>query len=394
MIVPFNKPYLTGNELRYIEQLVNGNGSLAGDGIFTKKVCEIIESRFGARKALMTPSCTGALELATRLLGLGPGDEVIVPSFTFSSTANPILLAGARPVFAEIREDTLNIDPEDIARNITAKTRAIYPVHYAGVACDMDAIMNIAGEHGLAVVEDAAHAVNATYKGRFLGTIGHFGCYSFHESKNYTCGEGGALLINTGVKEVAERSEILREKGTDRTRMFRGEVDKYTWVDVGSSYLPSDIQMAFLYAQLEQSRAIKNKRLAAYRAYYESLLPLEKKGLIRLPVVPPYAGHNAHLFYILFQDRGARDAAMYGLKRLGVSAFFHYIPLHTSLMGHRLGYRHGDLPVTEDMSDRLLRLPMYTGMTDGELGYVISAVTKVVNGLEARGSGHLLAEAA
>jgi len=391
--IPFNKPYITGNELTYIERLIKSENTIAGDGVYTKKVCRLIESRFGAQKALATPSCTGALELATHLLRLKPGDEVIVPSFTFSSTANPPLLAGARVVFAEIQEDTLNVDPEDIARRITPKTRAIFPVHYAGVACDMDAIVDIAGEHGLAVVEDAAHAINARYKGRYLGTIGHFGCYSFHETKNYVCGEGGALLINTNDAEIHERSEILREKGTDRSRMFRGEVDKYCWMDVGSSYLPSDILMAFLYAQLEQADLIGQKRLAVYNAYCAALRPLEKEGLVRLPIVPSYAEHNAHLFYILFRDRMARDSAMQRLKERGVNALFHYIPLHSSPMGYRLGYRHGDLPITESVSDRLLRLPVYAGMTAPELEYVISAVTEVVKGLSAPKGESLLMEA-
>ena len=250
----------------------------------------------------MTTSCTGALEMATYLLQLKPRDEVIVPSFTFSSTANPVLLSGARVVFADISGDTLNIDPADIERKITPHTRAIYPVHYAGVACDMGAIMGIAREHGLWVVEDAAHAMNATYKNKYLGTIGDFGCYSFHETKNYACGEGGSLLINVDSKEISARAEILREKGTDRSRFFRGETDKYTWVDIGSSYLPSDILSAFLYAQLEKLDEIQRKRLAAYAAYYRALKPLEREGLLSLPVVPAYAGHNAHLFYMSAQE--------------------------------------------------------------------------------------------
>jgi dTDP-4-amino-4,6-dideoxygalactose transaminase len=391
--VPFNKPYLTGNELTYIERLIRSDDTLAGDGTYTKKVCRLIESRFGARKAFATTSCTSALELATRLLRLKSGDEVIVPSFTFTSTANPVLLAGARVVFAEIREDSLNIDPEDIARKINKNTRAIYPVHYGGVACDMDAIMDIAREHGLAVVEDAAQALNAKYKDRYLGTIGHFGCLSFHETKNCGCGEGGALLINSDDSKLVERTEIIREKGTDRSRLFRGEVDKYCWMDVGSSHLPSDILMAFLYAQLEQVDAISAKRMAIYDRYHEALLPLENEGLIRLPIVPSYAEHNAHIFYIVFRNRTARDTAMHRLKERGVSALFHYIPLHSSPMGRRLGYREDDLPVTEDLSGRLLRLPIYAGMTEIEMDYVISAVTEVVNGLQAQLGRGLLMEA-
>jgi dTDP-4-amino-4,6-dideoxygalactose transaminase len=319
--------------------------------------------------------------MATYLLRLKQGDEVIVPSFTFSSTANPVLLAGARVVFADIRGDTLNIDPADIERKITPRTRAIFPVHYAGVACDMDAIMGIAREHGLRVVEDAAHAMNATYKNKYLGTMGDLGCYSFHETKNYACGEGGALLINVDDREIIGRAEILREKGTDRSRFFRGETDKYTWVDIGSSYLPSDILAAFLYAQLEKRDEIQQKRLAAYHFYDGALKPLEQEGLLRLPVIPAYAGHNAHLFYILLRSRMARDMVMQRLKTLGVSALFHYLPLHTSPMGYRLGYRAGDLPVTENVSGRLLRLPLYAGITGEELEHVVSSVKSVVTGV-------------
>ncbi len=364
--------------MKYIEHLLRSGTTIAGDGYYTKKVNAIIESCFGARKAMMTTSCTGALEMATYLLQLKPKDEVIVPSFTFSSTANPVLLSGARVVFADISGDTLNIDPADIERKITPRTRAIYPVHYAGVACDMGAIMGIAREHGLWVVEDAAHAVNATYKNKYLGTIGDFGCYSFHETKNYACGEGGALLINTERRDVTLRAEILREKGTDRSRFYRGETDKYTWVDIGSSYLPSDILSAFLYAQLEKMDEIQRKRLAAYHFYYSALLPLEREGLLRLPVIPAYSGHNAHLFYILLRNRMARDEVIKRLKPMGVSALFHYLPLHTSPMGYRLGYRPGDLPVTESVSDRLLRLPLYAGITNDELKHVVSSVTSAV----------------
>ena len=378
MIVPFNRPYITGNEVKYIEHLLRSGSTIAGDGFYTKKVNALIESSFGARRAMMTTSCTGALEMATYLLQLKPGDEVIVPSFTFSSTANPVLLSGARVVFADISGDTLNIDPADIERKITPQTRAIYPVHYAGVACDMGAIMGIARKHGLWVVEDAAHAVNATYKNKYLGTIGDFGCYSFHETKNYVCGEGGALLINADNKEILARAEILREKGTDRSRFYRGETDKYTWVDIGSSYLPSDILSAFLYAQLEKMGEIQQKRLAAYRSYYSALKPLEQEGLLRLPVIPDYAGHNAHLFYVLLRNRMVRDEVIRRLKPLGVSALFHYLPLHSSPMGYRLGYRRGDLPVTESVSDRLLRLPLYAGITEEEQKYVIASVSSAI----------------
>ena len=382
MHLPFNRPYITGTELEYIEDLIRNikNGwTISGDGYYTKKVNEFFESRFGAKKALMTTSCTSALELATHLLNLQPGDEVIVPSFTFVSTVNPVLLVGAKPVFAEIREDTLNIDPEDIRQKISAKTRAIYPMHYGGVACEMGEIMEIAAERNLAVVEDAAQGVNARYKNRYLGTIGDFGCYSFHETKNYVCGEGGALLINTDDKTVQERAEVIREKGTNRSKFYRGEIDKYSWVDIGSSYLPGDILAAFLYAQLEKLDEIQQSRHQVYNAYNEALKPLEEEGLLRLPIIPDYAQHNAHLFYILFNDHATRDRVMDSLKAKGVFAVFHYIPLHSAPMGMKLGYREGDLPITESVSERLLRLPMYAGMTDEELEYTISVLKFVLN---------------
>lgn len=381
MKVPFNRPYITGTELKYIEDLIRNTktgGTISGDGYYTKKVNDFFESRFGATKALMTTSCTSALELATHLLNLQPGDEVIVPSFTFVSTVNPALLVGAKPVFAEIREDTLNIDPDDIRRKLSSKTKAIYPVHYAGVACEMDEIMEIASETNLAVVEDAAQGVNAQYKNRYLGTIGDFGCYSFHETKNYVCGEGGALLINSDDKTVQERAEVIREKGTNRSKFHRGEIDKYSWVDIGSSYLPSDILAAFLYAQLEKLDEIQQSRLRVYNAYKVALKPFEDNGLLRLPIVPDYAQHNAHLFYILFNDHSTRDIVMDRLKARGILAVFHYIPLHSAPMGMRLGYMEGALPITESVSRRLLRLPMYAGMTDEELEYVTSALNSVI----------------
>lgn len=381
MRIPFNRPYVTGTELKYIEDLIrnikNGN-TIAGDGYYTKKVNEFFESRFGAKKALMTTSCTSALELATHLLNLQPSDEVIVPSFTFVSTVNPVLLVGASLVFAEIQEDTLNIDPDDIRRKLSPKTKAIYPVHYAGVACNMGEIMEIAAERNLAVVEDAAQGVNARYKNRYLGTIGDFGCYSFHETKNYVCGEGGALLINTDDKAVQERAEVIREKGTNRSKFYRGEIDKYTWVDIGSSYLPSDILAAFLYAQLEKLDDIQQRRLRVDNAYKEALGPFEEEGLLRLPIVPDYAQHNAHLFYILFNDHATRDGVIDSLKAHDIHAVFHYIPLHSAPMGMKMGYREGDFPITESVSERLLRLPMYAGMTEEELEYTISVLKTVI----------------
>ena len=383
MQIPFNRPYLTGNELKYIEDVlgsVKDGGHISGDGKYTKKVQDFIRSRFGAEKALLTPSCTSALELATRLLDLKPGDEVIVPSYTFSSTVNPVLMAGARPVFADIQEDTLNIDPEDIRRKITPKTKAIYPMHYAGVACNMDEIMEISREHDLKVVEDAAQAVNAKYKGKYLGTIGDFGCYSFHETKNYTCGEGGALLINTEDRELIERAEIIREKGTNRSKFFRGEIDKYTWVDIGSSYLLSDILAAFLYAQLEKLDEIQEKRMRIWQAYYTSLKPLEEKGKLRLPVVPDYADHNAHLFYILLKDERTRDLMLEKLRKSGIQAVFHYIPLHESPFGSGLGYQKGNLPISEESSNRLIRLPLYPSLQEHDLDNIIIQISNIFQG--------------
>jgi dTDP-4-amino-4,6-dideoxygalactose transaminase len=381
MQIPFNRPYITGNELHYMEDVLcsfDTGGHICGDGKYTKLVQDFFQSKFGARKALMTTSCTTALELATHLLNLKSGDEVIVPSYTFSSTVNPVLLAGANPVFADIQEDTLNIDPANIREKITKKTRAIYPVHYGGISCAMDEIMEIAQEHNLNVVEDAAQGVNAKYKGKYLGTIGDFGCYSFHETKNYVCGEGGALLINSDDPKIIERAEIIREKGTNRSKFHRGEVDKYTWVDIGSSYLPSDLLAAFLYAQLEKLDEIQDMRINVWNAYYSALKPFESAGEIRLPVVPDYAKHNAHLFYVLFRDEQTRDRVMGWLKRVGIHAVFHYVPLHSSPVGLGLGCRKEDLPVTEEMSGRLLRLPVYAGIKEIEISQIISAVIESI----------------
>ena len=374
MKIPFNRPYLTGNELPYIEDVIHlsqSGGHLSGDGKYTKLVQQFFESRFGARKAFLTTSGTSALELAFYLLNLKSGDEVILPSFTFPSTANAIILAGGTPVFADISPDTLNIDPEDIWKKISKNTRAICPVHYGGVSCDMDEIMDIADTYNLSVVEDAAQGVNATFKGKYLGTIGDFGCYSFHETKNYVCGEGGALLINTDDPKINKRAEILREKGTNRSQFYRGEVDKYTWVDIGSSYLPSDNLAAFLYAQLEHLDDIQEKRLSVWNAYYKALKPLEEEGRIRLPIVPEYAKHNAHLFYVLFESETVRNEMMERLKNQCIHAVFHYIPLHSAPMGQRYGYKTGDLPITEESSRCLLRLPIFAGMNYIEVEYSI-----------------------
>lgn len=371
MKIPFNKPVLIGNELEYIQDAY-AQGKVSGDGKYTKLCSEFMERTFSAKKVLLTPSCTHALELAALLIDIQPGDEVIMPSYTFVSTANAFVLRGARPVFCDIRSDNLNIDEEKIEELITERTKAIVPVHYGGVACDMDRIMEIAHAHDISVIEDAAQGVNARYKGRYLGTIGDFGCYSFHETKNYSMGEGGAIVIKD--ERFIERAEILREKGTNRSKFWRGEVDKYTWVDIGSSYLPSDISAAVLWAQLEKLDEIQSMRMKVWNAYFSTLESFESEGKIQLPVVPDYAEQNAHLFYILFPDEQTRDWAIKSLNEKGVHAIFHYIPLHSAPMGQQYGYRVGGLPVTEDLSRRLLRLPMYAGMRSDELQFTISKV--------------------
>ncbi len=369
--IPFNKPFIVGKELFYIAQAVTF-GNIAGDGHFTQQCGRLLEKRFGIGKVLLTPSCTAALEMAAMLCDLGPGDEVILPSFTFVSTANAVVRLGARPVFVDIRPDTLNMDENAIEKAITPHTRAVFPVHYAGVGCEMDEIMAIAARHGLRVLEDAAQGVNAFYKGRALGTLGALGAYSFHETKNYICGEGGALCVNDPA--LVERAEIIRDKGTNRKQFFRGAVDKYTWVDVGSSYVPSEICSAFLYAQLELLDAISERRRQVYQTYQRELRPLEEEGVLRLPRLPPECASNFHLFYILLADTAERDALMAHLRRQGILAVFHYVPLHSSPMGQKFGYRAGQLPVTEEMSGRLLRLPLYYELTEEEQGRVVGAV--------------------
>jgi dTDP-4-amino-4,6-dideoxygalactose transaminase len=359
MNIPFNKPYMTGKELWYIAQ-AHANGHLAGDGGFTKKCHAWLEQRTGAHKALLTHSCTGALEMAAMLANLQPGDEVILPSYTFVSTANAFVLRGAVPVFVDIRPDTLNLDETLIEAAITEKTRAIVPVHYAGVACEMDAIMAIARKHGLLVIEDAAQGVMASYKGRPLGSIGHMSALSFHETKNIISGEGGALLVND--PELAQRAEIIREKGTNRSQFFRGQVDKYTWVDVGSSFLPGELITAFLWAQMEEADAITERRLGIWNVYHQWLEPLEAKGIARRPVVPAYCAHNAHMYYLLLADLAARTEFIRRLKEAGIGAVFHYVPLHSAPAGQRYGRVHGDLKVTDDIAERLVRLPLWLGL--------------------------------
>jgi dTDP-4-amino-4,6-dideoxygalactose transaminase len=369
--IPFNKPFIIGKELQYISESVQ-SGHAAGDGIFTRKCCKLMESRFAAGRILLTPSCTAALEMAAILAEVAKGEEIILPSFTFVSTANAFVLRGAAPRFVDIRPDTLNLDERLIGEAVSHRTRAIVPVHYAGIACEMDTIKGIADEHGLLVFEDAAQGVNSRYKGKYLGTLSDLGAYSFHETKNFICGEGGALVINNG--RFRERAEIIREKGTNRAKFFRGEVDKYTWVDQGSSYLPSDLQAAFLFAQLENIDIISARRKSIYNFYQQGLEPLADRGLLTLPHIPPECDPNYHMFYILLADGSTRTALIDHLKSRGILAVFHYVPLHTSPMGRKMGYRAGMMPVTESVSERLLRLPFYFELSDGEIELVVNEI--------------------
>lgn len=351
---------MTGKELWYISQ-AHANGHLAGDGDFTKKCSAWLEQRTGCRKASLTHSCTAALEMAAILVDIKPGDEVIMPSFTFVSTANAFVLRGGIPVFVDIRRDTLNIDETLIEAAITPRTKAIAPVHYAGVACEMDVIMAIAKRHGLFVIEDAAQGVMSSYKGRALGSIGDLGCYSFHETKNVISGEGGALLVNA--PQFIPQAEIIREKGTDRTRFFRGEVDKYTWQSIGSSYLPSELITAFLWAQFEEAERLTQNRLNTWANYHHLLEPLEESGLLRRPIIPAECDHNAHMYYILVAENVHRPKVIDHLKDNSIDVIFHYVPLHSSPAGLRLGRTQGALVNTAKLSERLLRLPLWVGIT-------------------------------
>jgi dTDP-4-amino-4,6-dideoxygalactose transaminase len=360
-MIPFNKPFMTGRELHYIAQ-AHTNGHLSGDGAFTRRCHALLEKNIGCHKALLTHSCTAALEMTALLLDLQPGDEVIMPSFTFVSTANAFVLRGAVPVFIDVHPDTFNLDERLIEAAITPRTKAICVVHYAGVGCEMDAILALARAHGLRVVEDAAQGIHATYKGRPLGSIGDFGALSFHETKNVICGEGGALLINDPV--FVEQAEIVREKGTNRSRFFRGQVDKYTWVDAGSSYLPGEITAAFLSAQLEEVEPIIRRRLAIWDRYHAWAEPLQTKGLLRRPIVPEHCTHNAHMYYLLLQGLEKRTAFIAHLKAAGVGAVFHYIPLHSSPAGRRFGRTSGAMTVTDDVADRLVRMPLWLGLEE------------------------------
>lgn len=376
MSIPFNKPYLGGKELWYAAQ-AHANGMMAGDGPFTKRCHKWLEERTGSSKVLLTHSCTAALEMAALLLDIQPGDEIIMPSYTFVSTANAFVLRGGVPVFVDIREDTLNLDEHLIEAAITSRTRAIVPVHYAGVACEMDTIMSIAQRHGLKVVEDAAQGVMASYKGRALGSIGDLGAYSFHETKNVISGEGGALLVNDPA--FALRAEIIREKGTDRSRFFRGEVDKYTWQEVGSSFLPGDLIAAFLWAQLEEADRITQERLTSWQRYHNLLEPLESKGVIRRPIVPDGCQHNAHMYYVLLAPELDRHKVLSEFKRHRIGSVFHYVPLHSSPAGQRYGRVHGSLAVTDDHSERLVRLPLWVGLTEVQQGKVVDVLKASAN---------------
>ena len=359
MTIPFNKPYMTGKELAYIAQ-AHALGHLSGDGSFTLKCNAWLEMTSGAQRAFLTHSCTAALEMAAILADIGPGDEVIMPSYTFVSTANAFALRGGVPVFVDIRRDTLNIDETLIEAAITPRTKAIVPVHYAGVGCAMDPIMDIARRHGLLVIEDAAQGLMSSYRQRPLGSIGHMAAYSFHETKNIIAGEGGALLVND--LRLAERAEIIREKGTNRSQFYRGQVDKYTWVDIGSSYLPGEMVAAFLYAQMEEAQSITERRLAQWNQYHDSFAGAEDAGYLRRPQVPTECRHNAHMYYLLLPSLTTRTNFIERAREAGIQCVFHYVPLHSAPAGRRISRTHGMLAVTDELADRLVRLPLWLGL--------------------------------
>lgn len=369
--IPFNKPFIVGKELYNIAQAVSG-GHLAGDGVYTKRCHRWLETVLGTKKALLTHSCTAALEMSALLVGIESGDEVLMPSYTFVSTANAFALRGAKIRFVDIRPDTLNINEKLIEEQITERTKCIVPVHYAGVPCEMDVITDIARQYGLFVVEDAAQSMLSQYKGQESGCIGDLGSLSFHETKNYISGEGGALLLNK--ESFIERAEIIREKGTNRSRFFRGEVDKYTWVDIGSSYLPSELVAAFLYEQLIASEQITERRKQIFECYQKGLKPLEEEGYVRLPVIPENVVHNSHMFYLITGSLEERGKLISHLAAHEIKAVFHYVPLHLSPMGEMLGYRLGDFPITENLSERLVRLPFYYDLSLEEQQYVITTI--------------------
>lgn len=370
--IPFNKPSVEGRELEYVRQSID-NGHISGDGAFTKRASGSLEAIFGGdTRVFLTTSCTHALEMSAILLELQPGDEVIVPSFTFVSGVNAFVLRGARPVFADIRPDTLNINEQQIESLITPRTRAIAPVHYAGVGCEMDALVGIAQRHGLEIVEDNAHGLFGTYRGRSLGTFGRMAAQSFHETKNINCGEGGALVLNDPA--LVDRAEIIREKGTNRSRFFRGQIDKYTWVDIGSSYLPSDMLAAYLLGQLEMAEQIQSKRRRVWERYAEALAPWCEKQGVRMPIVPDDCEQPSHMFYLLFRSLNDRQSMIAHLRAQQITAVFHYLPLNASEMGARFGARAGDCPVAESVSDRLLRLPLYNNLSESDQDRVIEAM--------------------
>ena len=372
MKIPFNKPFIVGKELEYISRAVKDEGHLSGDGIYTRLCHEWLEKRLGCPRALLTHSCTAALEMAAILCDIRPGDEVIMPSFTFVSTANAFVLRGAVPVFVDIRKDTLNIDETLIPGAVTPRTRAIVAMHYAGTACNMTELMRIANEYDLYLIEDAAQAMLSSYKGRYLGTMGHMGCLSFHETKNIISGEGGSLLIND--PNLVERAEIIRDKGTNRSRFFRGEVDKYTWVDIGSSYLPSELVGAFLWAQLEQADSIIAKRRHLFHLYLELLQPLARSGCVRLPFVDEECSGNGHIFYILTNYAEVRDALIRHLEQNAIKAVFHYVPLHSSPAGIRVGRSSGSMEVTDSVSERLLRLPLFYELNEADVHRIVESI--------------------
>lgn len=372
-MISFNIPPRVGNELEYISDAID-NLKICGDGKYTKYCNEWLEKRIGGSKVLLTTSCTSALEMAAILCGIKEGDEVIMPSYTFVSTADAFVMRGAKIVFVDIRPDTMNIDENLIEAAITDKTKAIVPVHYAGVGCEMDKIMKIAEKYNLDVVEDNAQGIMSTYKGKTLGSFGRFGCLSFHETKNYTMGEGGALIIKNS--SDVERAEIIREKGTDRSKFLRGQIDKYTWVDCGSSYLPSDMNAAYLYAQLEESESINDSRLACWYRYNKNLTPLAESGKIQLPFIPKHCGHNAHMFYVKTKDIEERTSLELYLRKNEILAVFHYIPLHSAPAGLKYGRFNGVNKYTTQESERLLRLPMYYGLTSEEIDYICDCINK------------------
>jgi dTDP-4-amino-4,6-dideoxygalactose transaminase len=374
--VPFNQPYTSGAELDYIREAIAGS-HLSGNGPFTQRCSAWLETALGAPRVLLTHSCTGALEMATLLAEIGPGDEVIMPSFTFTSTATAVALRGGMPVFVDVQEDTFNIDAARVADAVTNRTRAIMPVHYAGVACAMDDVMKIADEGALFVIEDAAHALGATLNGRPLGAIGTFGALSFHETKNVISGEGGALIVNN--PDFVDRAEVILEKGTNRRAFFRGEVDKYTWLDLGSSFLASELTCAFLWAQIERAEWLNAQRMSVWQQYHDAFAHLEREGLVRRPVVPAGAEHNAHLYFLLTHDEISRNELIDSLAREHVRAVFHYLPLHSSPAGQRFGRVDGELPVTDRASATLVRLPLWVGMSDSQVEHVIGAVHRALD---------------